>query len=93
MLVAEGQQLHALDELATVNAPGPRARGRAQGATIGDHRRGQDLVAAGPDARNPEASILARLSDIERRLADLTEAQREIEAGRAQGSRIKPVYP
>ena len=44
MLVADDQQLHALDQLAAINAPRPSGRGRAERAAVHHHRRGQDLV-------------------------------------------------
>src|SRR5689334_2169721 len=47
MLVADGEQLDAFDQLATIDAPGPGARGGAERATVDHHRRGQDLIAAG----------------------------------------------
>src|SRR5918911_5646510 len=46
MLVADGEQLDALDQLAAINAPRPSGGGRAQGAAVCHHGRGQNLVAA-----------------------------------------------
>ena len=47
MLVADDEELDALDQLAAIDAPRPGARGGAERAAVGHHRRGQDLVAAG----------------------------------------------
>src|SRR3712207_2470019 len=47
VLVADDEELDALDQLAAIDAPRPGARGRAERAAVDHHRRGQDLVAAG----------------------------------------------
>jgi hypothetical protein len=47
MLVADDEELDALDQLAAIEAPHPGARRGAQRAAVNHHRRGQDLVTAG----------------------------------------------
>src|SRR4029078_953689 len=49
MLVAEGEQLDALDQLAAIDAARPGAWGGAEGPAVGHHRSGAGFVPAGPE--------------------------------------------
>src|SRR3954452_8319773 len=46
VLVANHEELDALDQLAAIEAPRPGARGGAERAAVDHHCRGQDLIAA-----------------------------------------------